>query len=240
MIKSCSRPNPAFSKILRLRRCVGIERRIFDVSTARPESTADYFVRIGLASDQVRSLPRRSAASREAGNRQIEASPEEMHGAAFSDEVTTKLFEDRIGLRQDVKEASHIFRIVGSVLNILLEGDWVRNFYRHGPDFHRNAQPSQSSHEFLVEIRHRTRRERNQLIRTLAGSNAQLVIKKIELDLKDATIKRNGGSSQSACVQVERYLPPMIDRRTLREAYFTDYLGPHVKRFTRIAPGVEW
>src|SRR5271163_458086 len=108
-------------KSRRLRRCVGVECCFFDVAPARPESRADYFVRVGLARDGIGPFALRRAPSREPGHRQIEAAPEEMYRTYFSNEPGPELFKDRVAADENPPETVGILRIVGTVLCVLIE-----------------------------------------------------------------------------------------------------------------------
>src|SRR5207244_10806449 len=57
---------------------------------AGPEPVADHFVRVRLARDRVGAGPLRRAAAGKARDREIEAAPEKMHGAALADELAAR------------------------------------------------------------------------------------------------------------------------------------------------------
>src|SRR6476661_8436512 len=75
----------------RLRIGIGIERRIIDRAAAGPEAGAADLVRIGFTDDVVGQIRyaagmTRRAPAREARHREVEAAPEEMHGARLAKE----------------------------------------------------------------------------------------------------------------------------------------------------------
>src|SRR5579872_638848 len=105
----------------RFGRRIGIKRGPFHIPAARPKPRADYLVRIGFPRDGVGANPFRSAPSREPCRRQIEAAPEKMHGARFSDKPGAKLFENGFAADEDPPEAVGVFGIIRSVLRVLIE-----------------------------------------------------------------------------------------------------------------------
>src|SRR3546814_13275704 len=72
----------------------------------------------------------RRTPAREARHRQIEAAPEEVDGAHLADVARTELLEHAIDLEQPSPEALCVLRVVGGVLPILAERDWVRHVVR--------------------------------------------------------------------------------------------------------------
>src|SRR6202022_701318 len=207
MIKRLAGADRSLSVTCRFRGCVGVECRSLDVPAARPESRADHFMRIGFPGDGICPFTRRSATPGEACDGQVKTSPEEMHRTIFPDEAATEFFENSVDQHQDAPEPGDIFTIVGSVLDILFKGNRVRNFAGHSPDLHLNAQRFQRSHDLFIEISHRTGNKRNDLTRASAGPDYQIVIKKIELYLEDATLIGNGRSGEAAVADVERNVP---------------------------------
>src|SRR5262249_9586250 len=110
---------------------IGIERRIVDRPTAGPEAGAAYLVRIGLAGDRVRQMRdaarmARRGSTREAGHREIEASPEEMHRARLAEKAGAELLEDAIDIDKDLEEAPDRIAIVGGMDLVLGEFERVR------------------------------------------------------------------------------------------------------------------
>src|SRR6202044_3180467 len=106
-------------------RGVAVEGCLAVAAVTGPEAGADDLVRVGLAGDRVGAFARRSGAAGEARDREIEAAPEEMYGADFSNEARGELLEDLVGLDEDAPEAVRGVGVVGGVLGVLCEGDGV-------------------------------------------------------------------------------------------------------------------
>src|SRR3546814_7682624 len=127
-----------------------------DPTAAGPKARAAHFVGVGLAGDFIRKVGyaarmQRRTPAREARHRQIEAAPEEVYGAHLADVARTELLEHAIDLVQHSPEALCVLRVVGGVLPILAERDWVRHLVRTLVDSNRYSECIQCPKEFVVE-----------------------------------------------------------------------------------------
>src|ERR1700722_17081265 len=113
MVERLAGPDCRLGVACGLRGGVCVEGRSLHIAASRPKSSADYLVGIGLPGDGVCSLTRRGAPSGKARNRQVETTPEKMHGAVFADESGAEFFEDGIHQQQDAPEAGDIFSVIG-------------------------------------------------------------------------------------------------------------------------------
>src|ERR1017187_8456958 len=114
---------------------VRIERSVVCSAATRPESGAAHLVRIGLAHHDAchaggLSCHRGGPSSREPRHCEIEASPEEMYRAGFSDEAGPKLLVHAVDLYQDVPEALSELGIVGGMGPIAAERDGIGDLAR--------------------------------------------------------------------------------------------------------------
>src|SRR5690348_14217550 len=100
MIEGARRANGNFGEARRFGRSVGIESRSFDVSSAGPESGADYFVGIGFAGDRICSVALRCAPPGEPRHCEIKTAPEKVNWTVFANEARTKLLENPIHCNQ--------------------------------------------------------------------------------------------------------------------------------------------
>src|SRR6516225_11934176 len=109
---------------------------MLDAAPSGPEPGAAHFVGIGFTHDRIGKMRHasrmpRCGASGEAGHREVEAAPEEMHRAAFAEKAGAELREDPINLKQNSPETLRVFWSVGRMLRVLVErnrvGDLVRN-----------------------------------------------------------------------------------------------------------------
>jgi len=60
----------------------------------------------------------------------------EVHGTGFADEARPVFFENPIAIDQDAPETLDVFRVVGRVVPILIEGSIVVELHRIGIDAH--------------------------------------------------------------------------------------------------------
>src|SRR5437764_253884 len=130
MVERRLRTHRLRGKALRFRRRIGVESSVLHLTAARPESSANDFVGIGLARDTVSALAFRSAPPGEPGQREIKTSPEEMHWTGLPNKARPEFLQNLIGRNQDAPEAVRIFRIVGSVDTIFIKRNGVGNLHR--------------------------------------------------------------------------------------------------------------
>ena len=127
-------------------------------------------------------------------------------------------------------------RIVRLVLLVLLERNRVRNFDRHRPDFHIDAEIAQDLHCPVVELRDGHRRKRELSAPLIAGREIKRMPAEIEIDLKAARLVGNWRCGEASGRHVKRHLPPVIDHRLERETNLPDNLRPHVQRRAGVLP----
>src|SRR5436309_5654469 len=125
------------------------------------------------------------------------------------------------------------------MMAVLLEGCSVFYFNGGSPDVHSDAERLQRSHCSPIKFGHGARRKRKRGLTAVRGLDAQQMVDKIEIDLKDARSTGHRGRGQPTGRDVERGVPPMVGLRRQRKPDFTDDLGPHVQRGVRVSPLVE-
>src|ERR1700677_3615231 len=140
MVEGRLRANRTLREAGGFRRSVGVKRRSNDVAATGPEACAAHFVRVRLASDRVGSRPVGRLSAGEARHRQIETSPEKMHGADFADKSVAEFLEDLIDPYQDAPEFVHRFRIVSGVNGVVLERNRIGNLTRLRPNLYSYVQ----------------------------------------------------------------------------------------------------
>ena len=173
-------------------------------------------MRIGFACPRIRAGAFRGAATGKARYRQIEASPEEMHGAGFPDEARAKFLANRGDAREDAPAAIRVFGIVGGVLRVFVEADRIRDFDWHRPDLRVDLDRSENGCKLAVEIRDRARREKNRLVLIAARRDSEHVIDEVKFEREDSQGVRNGQCGQAARADVERFGPAVIHFRAQR------------------------
>ncbi len=123
---------------------------------------------------------------------------------------------------------------------IAIERNRIGNlvWLRVNPDV--DVQPGERVHHAAIEHRDGLRLERHAGASSVADLEDQRVIDEIEVDLKDSVPVGNRRGRQPSRGDVERAVPPMIDRRALPESNLADDLRPHVERRAGVGPAFEW
>src|SRR5579884_2394682 len=116
-----------------------------------------------------------------------------MDRTGLADEPRAENLEYLVNRNQRAPETPRIFRIIRSMNPVLIEGNWIGNFHRHLPDFHVDVEGMKRRHELAIEIGNGTRRQRNGLNCGIAGTDDELMLKKIKFNFKNAVAKGNGG-----------------------------------------------
>src|ERR1700733_8475698 len=163
---------------------ITIKPGLAEASVAGPEAGADHFMRVGLAGDFVRSLARRGGSSGKARDRQVKATPEEMNRADLAHKPGGKLLKDSVRMHQHSPEAVSGMAVVGGVLEILSEGNWVLQFYRHRVDLYADTECGKTSLVLQVELRHRLGAQRSRHAGAGAHHKFQFMADEVEGDLK--------------------------------------------------------
>src|SRR5271165_261754 len=239
MIEGSSWADSLFGKPRRLRCGVRIKCRPCDVSSTRPESRAADLMRISFARHQVRAGTLRSGSPGKARHRQIEAPPEEMHRAYLADKARAKLFEHGIDPYQNAPEAMRCLRVVRRVNLVFLEGNWIEDLTRRGPDTHIHAKLAERRHEAAIKLSYALRFQRERALATVARFDDQLVFDEIELNFHGALAVRHCRSRQAPGVHVERHIPPVVHQGTQFQANLADHLRPHVQGCESVLPAIK-
>ena len=134
---------------------------------------------------------RRRGPARETRHGEIKAAPEKMHRTAFATKTRAEFLKHAIALHEHAPEPIRVFAIIGTVLFILVERDWILNLVRHGVDAHRQLQFSECTHHRQIKIRNRTWPQFDRALSAIAAVNAQMVINKIEIDFEHGTTVRD-------------------------------------------------
>src|SRR5580692_2639000 len=139
---------------------IAIEGCFAEAAVAGPKACTDHFMRIGFAGDGVGTLAGRGWSAGKAGDRQIEASPKEVYRADLAHEAGGKLLEDAVRVHQDSPESMGRLRVVGGMLQVLSEGNRMRELHRYGMDVHAEAERGKTSLILTVEFGNRLGAER--------------------------------------------------------------------------------
>src|SRR5579862_3528374 len=161
MVVGRFRADPTLGEARRLRRSIGIEGWSRNIAATGPESGATHFMRIGLASNRVGAGALGRSPAREATYRQIETSPEKMHGTYFPEKTGAEFLQHLVDPQRDAPELMHRRGIIGGMNLIFLKRNRFRNLAGSRPDLHLDAHIGQSGHELLVELGHALRLQRD-------------------------------------------------------------------------------
>jgi integrase len=106
-----------------------------------------------------------------------------MDRAGLADESRAKLLNS-VGLNEDPPEPRRLLGIVGSMFPVEIERDCLRDLAWHGAYPDSDAESSEAAEHVLVEIGDRAGRELQRLDCSFTGLKPELVIEKVENDLK--------------------------------------------------------
>src|SRR5215218_2517096 len=129
--------------------------------------------------------------------------------------------------------------IIARVARVFLERDWVRYLLRRGVDLDLDAENPQARHHLIEEVRDAAGIQRNKLDRSFKGADSEIVVDKVELDLKGATAERERPRGQTAVGEMQSGVPELVLKRSELDIELADDLGPHVQRFPRVGPGFK-
>ena len=97
----------------------------------------------------------------------------------------------------------------------------------------------QRRQQFLEKISYLLRAQPEGCTRAVAAFNPQLVIDEIEFDFEDSIFIRHRRRRQTTRGNVQRYVPPVIDKRSRLQPNLADNLRPHVQCRERVLPFFE-
>src|SRR5690348_1398743 len=103
----------------------------------------------------------RRTASRKAGHRKVEASPEEMNGARLAEKTGAEEREHVVRTQQHAPESVDEVPVVGTVRYVLGERDGLGGFVRSAVDFNPDSKFVECSRKGGMKICHRRRLEHN-------------------------------------------------------------------------------
>src|SRR5579884_2328278 len=188
--------NFCLRKASRFRIRIGVINRLGHSCVPGPETKAAHFLRVCFPGDGVRQMRNSSRMrwrwpSGEPRYREIETSPEEMHRTAFAAKIRPEFLENAIALRQNAPEPVGVCAVVGTMLLVLVERNWVLNFIWRRVDFDRQFEVAQRLHQGEIKVCHCLRLEFDGSPRSVAFVNEQAMIDKVELDFKCAGMMRD-------------------------------------------------
>ena len=239
------RPDARVREARRSRRRVGEEHRLVHRDApaglpARPEAEGDRLVRVPLARDRIGALARRRAPPGEARGGQVEAAPEEVHGALLAHEPVLERPQRRVDAAEHLPEAVRRLGVVGADRVVPVEGDGIGALDRRRPDAHLDPERVEPREVGVVERVHRHPAERQRLGAPLVAAEHDRVLDEVELHVDGAlALQERRRRREPARRDAERGVPPVVLGRRQRERGLPDDLRPHVERAVRRPPGVE-
>src|SRR5438309_9426723 len=105
-----------------------------------------------------------------------------MDQAYLSREACAKDRENPRGLQQNVPEARHVLGVVGSVYEVVLEWDGVRDLDGHVPDTHRGSKAVERRHDLLVKRGNGHWFEWDGFAAAVTGLQQEHVLNEVEVD----------------------------------------------------------
>ena len=141
-----------------------------------------------------------------------------------------------VNAREDAPAAIRVFGIVGGVLGVLVETDWIWDFDGHRPDFRVDLERGENGCELAIKIRDRARHKKNRLDLIAARRDSEHVIDEVKFHREDSEGVRNGQGRQAARADVERFGPAVVHARAEREGHLAHHLRPHMERGAGVLP----
>jgi hypothetical protein len=91
--------------------------------------------------------------------------------------------------------------------------------------------------QLLVEVGDAARLQRHPAHDAVGRTDGQRMRQEVEDDLDAAAARGHQRRGQADGVDVERHVPPVVDRRGQRHAHLADDLGPQVQGVAGVLPG---
>jgi hypothetical protein len=180
---------------------------------------------------------RRRFTAREARDREVEASPKEVHRARFADERRAEGLAEAIRLQERAPEPLRRLGVERCVRRILIERRRVGELVRFGVDAHIDVEHMELPHQPAIELGDAHRLEVDPRLLAVAAIDAQRLLDEIEVDAERSTVAvRHHRRRQAARCDVERNVPPVVEHRLLPQANLADDLRPTVQRLGRLLP----
>jgi hypothetical protein len=149
--------------------------------------------------------------------------------ADFSDERSTKVCHDPVGLDQLLPERARRIGIVVSVLIVLSERDSGVYLVGLAHDVCFDAEMAERRERLAIKLGDRSGRQRHRLLTAVTVSDRQHVVDEVELHVEHRIPVWNAAGGQSPGTDVQRHLPPVIYQRHMSHADLADDLSPHMQ-----------
>ena len=178
----------------------------------------------------------RRAPAGEAGDSEIEATPEKVHRADLAHEAGTKLLHHAIRMHECLPEATSRSRVVVHMHTVFRKRNRFRNLNRTRQ--HRDADTNFKKRDQSggVKISDRLGLEHN--LPQLAACRADMkhVVDEIELHLQTLVACVHKRGREAPPRNVQRHLPPVVEHRLEGKPHLADDLRPYVQRVTGRLP----
>src|SRR6266496_3621836 len=217
---------------------IGVESGGRETVIARPEPTTDHFMRVGFPRHAIGPWTLWCAPSGKQGERQVEATPEEVDGTALAQKRRAVALHDGVGLHQDAPEALGVDRVVGGVDLIDITANGILHFAGQGIDGDLDAQGVQAGHEFPVKRGDGAGEQRQRFRGSLACANGEIVLDEVKCDFKGAPVIGNGRGRQPSRGDIEGDMPPVVEKGTQFHSDFAHDLRPQMQGLAGVPPGL--
>jgi hypothetical protein len=112
-----------------------------------------------------------------------------VHRADLADVAAAELLEDPLSLHQQGPEPVRLLGLVPPVDVVVGEGDGTLDLDGHGPDAGRDTERLQGGHHLGVELRHRSRLQRDRTPGAVGGRDVQAVLVQVERHLERGPVR---------------------------------------------------
>ena len=159
---------------------------------------------------------RRRRSPGESRHREIEAAPEEVHGARLAEERSLEVLERAVGREQHTMKAPDVIRIIGRMHVVFRERNRIGNFVRTAVDSDVQTQIAESLEQTGVKRRDRFSSQRQCARRPVIRADDERMLHEIEVDLKRAGPVRDRRSGEAAGGDVQSRVPRVIAMASVR------------------------
>src|SRR6188508_1947080 len=176
------------------------------------------------------------SASREARDRQIARTPEEVNRARLADKARPENLEHTIGLDERSPESMHVLSVVRAMRLVLGKRDRIDELRRLSRDAHLDVEAPQRFYHQTVKHGDTLCTKWNLFAAALTRSKLESMCCEIELQLERPSSVRNRRRGQPSRRDVESRVPGMIEPRRLDETDLPDDLRPEMQGGEGILP----
>src|SRR4029077_12225246 len=169
-------------------------------------------------------------------DREVEASPEEMHRARLAEKAAAEQLEDTVDLNKRAPKAMGRRGVISGVGVIFREADRVRDLVWHFIDGDRDTDAGEELGHASIEFGNCLRLERQRLGLAQARACNEAMADEIEFELEVLALIRDRRGAEPARRHIERGMPAMVEPGRESTADIADDLRTTLQSGRGVAP----